>query len=153
MKLPVACIRLTRLDKLTVPTRIGDLLPTDAPDFRPDLECLGPRSSELGSGRGHLEGKALRVRGPTPTAISRPNTAPFDRLIRGRAWGRRRDVDYRQHSGAPFEHQGLAFTLLDTPGHQDFTEDTYRTLTAVDSVVMPPQGTRPVPRGRPVGHP
>jgi len=26
-----------------------------------------------------------------------------------------------------FEHQGLAFNLLDTPGHQDFSEDTYRT--------------------------
>ncbi len=35
-----------------------------------------------------------------------------------------------------FEHQGLAFNLLDTPGHEDFSEDTYRTLTAVDSAVM-----------------
>src|ERR1700730_19208459 len=35
-----------------------------------------------------------------------------------------------------FEHQGLAFNLLDTPGHRDFGEDTYRTLTAVDSAVM-----------------
>ena len=35
-----------------------------------------------------------------------------------------------------FEHQGLAFNLLDTPGHQDFSEDTYCTLTAVDSAVM-----------------
>ena len=35
-----------------------------------------------------------------------------------------------------FEHEGLAFDLLDTPGHQDFSEDTYRTLTAVDSAVM-----------------
>jgi peptide chain release factor 3 len=35
-----------------------------------------------------------------------------------------------------FEYQGLAFNLLDTPGHQDFSEDTYRTLTAVDSAVM-----------------
>ncbi len=35
-----------------------------------------------------------------------------------------------------FEHKGLAFNLLDTPGHQDFSEDTYRTLTAVDSAVM-----------------
>ena len=32
-----------------------------------------------------------------------------------------------------FEHEGLAFNLLNTPGHQNFTEDTYRTLTAVDS--------------------
>jgi peptide chain release factor 3 len=35
-----------------------------------------------------------------------------------------------------FEHEGLNFNLLDTPGHEDFSEDTYRTLTAVDSAVM-----------------
>jgi peptide chain release factor 3 len=35
-----------------------------------------------------------------------------------------------------FEHSGLTFNLLDTPGHEDFSEDTYRTLTAVDSAVM-----------------
>jgi peptide chain release factor 3 len=35
-----------------------------------------------------------------------------------------------------FEHLGCAFNLLDTPGHEDFSEDTYRTLTAVDSAVM-----------------
>jgi peptide chain release factor 3 len=35
-----------------------------------------------------------------------------------------------------FEHEGLVYNLLDTPGHEDFSEDTYRTLTAVDSAVM-----------------
>jgi peptide chain release factor 3 len=35
-----------------------------------------------------------------------------------------------------FEHDGHIFNLLDTPGHQDFSEDTYRTLTAVDSAIM-----------------
>lgn len=35
-----------------------------------------------------------------------------------------------------FDHAGLVFNLLDTPGHEDFSEDTYRTLTAVDSAVM-----------------
>ena len=35
-----------------------------------------------------------------------------------------------------FEHDGLVFNLLDTPGHEDFSEDTYRTLTAADSAVM-----------------
>ncbi len=35
-----------------------------------------------------------------------------------------------------FEHDGLIFNLLDTPGHEDFSEDTYRTLTAVDSAIM-----------------
>jgi peptide chain release factor 3 len=35
-----------------------------------------------------------------------------------------------------FEHEGLMFNLLDTPGHEDFSEDTYRTLTAADAAVM-----------------
>ena len=35
-----------------------------------------------------------------------------------------------------FEHAGCVFNLLDTPGHEDFSEDTYRTLSAVDSAVM-----------------
>ncbi len=35
-----------------------------------------------------------------------------------------------------FEYQGRIFNLLDTPGHQDFSEDTYRTLIAADSAVM-----------------
>jgi peptide chain release factor 3 len=35
-----------------------------------------------------------------------------------------------------FEYNGKKINLLDTPGHQDFSEDTYRTLTAVDSVIM-----------------
>src|SRR3954453_3600288 len=35
-----------------------------------------------------------------------------------------------------FEYDGRAFNLLDTPGHEDFSENTYRTLTAVDSAVM-----------------
>src|SRR4051794_4231802 len=35
-----------------------------------------------------------------------------------------------------FEHNGVVFNLLDTPGHADFSEDTYRTLSAVDAAVM-----------------
>jgi peptide chain release factor 3 len=35
-----------------------------------------------------------------------------------------------------FEVRNRLFNLLDTPGHQDFSEDTYRTLTAVDSAIM-----------------
>jgi peptide chain release factor 3 len=35
-----------------------------------------------------------------------------------------------------FDHEGLMFNLLDTPGHEDFSEDTYRTLTAADAAVM-----------------
>ena len=35
-----------------------------------------------------------------------------------------------------FEYNGLKVNILDTPGHQDFAEDTFRTLTAVDSVIV-----------------
>ena len=35
-----------------------------------------------------------------------------------------------------FDYAGYAVNLLDTPGHKDFSEDTYRVLTAVDAVVM-----------------
>src|SRR5215467_3115744 len=35
-----------------------------------------------------------------------------------------------------FEYANRVFNLLDTPGHEDFSEDTYRTLTAADSAVM-----------------
>ncbi|MCF7761477.1 MAG: GTP-binding protein, partial [Cephaloticoccus sp.] len=35
-----------------------------------------------------------------------------------------------------FDYQGCAVNLLDTPGHKDFSEDTYRVLTAVDAALM-----------------
>jgi len=35
-----------------------------------------------------------------------------------------------------FEYEGYKVNILDTPGHQDFAEDTYRTLTAVDSAII-----------------
>src|SRR6201992_4130401 len=39
-------------------------------------------------------------------------------------------------AGMTFEYGGALFNLLDTPGHEDFSEDTYRTLTSADSAVM-----------------
>jgi len=39
-------------------------------------------------------------------------------------------------SALQFKYQGYVVNILDTPGHQDFSEDTYRTLTAADSAVM-----------------
>src|SRR5690606_7207371 len=39
-------------------------------------------------------------------------------------------------SAMTFEYEDHTYNLLDTPGHQDFSEDTYRTLTAVDSAIM-----------------
>src|SRR6476620_10553710 len=35
-----------------------------------------------------------------------------------------------------FKYEGYNVNILDTPGHQDFSEDTYRTLTAADSATM-----------------
>jgi len=39
-------------------------------------------------------------------------------------------------SALQFDYQGYGINILDTPGHKDFSEDTYRTLEAVDSVIM-----------------
>ncbi|MCL4155434.1 UNVERIFIED_CONTAM: hypothetical protein GTU68_029467, partial [Idotea baltica] len=39
-------------------------------------------------------------------------------------------------SAMQFNYKGTVINVLDTPGHQDFSEDTYRTLTAADSAVM-----------------
>jgi peptide chain release factor 3 len=43
-----------------------------------------------------------------------------------------------------FPYKGCIVNLLDTPGHEDFSEDTYRTLTAVDSVLMVIDGAKGV---------
>ena len=43
-----------------------------------------------------------------------------------------------------FEYAGCKINILDTPGHEDFAEDTYRTLTAVDSVIIVIDGAKGV---------
>ena len=43
-----------------------------------------------------------------------------------------------------FQHNGFCINILDTPGHQDFSEDTYRTLMAADSAVMVIDGAKGV---------
>ena len=43
-----------------------------------------------------------------------------------------------------FQHSGFCINILDTPGHQDFSEDTYRTLMAADSAVMVIDGSKGV---------
>ena len=43
-----------------------------------------------------------------------------------------------------FRHDGFCINILDTPGHQDFSEDTYRTLMAADSAVMVIDGAKGV---------
>ena len=47
-------------------------------------------------------------------------------------------------SAMSFDFDGLRFNLVDTPGHSDFSEDTYRTLTAVDAAVMVIDGAKGV---------
>lgn len=43
-----------------------------------------------------------------------------------------------------FDYEGYKVNILDTPGHQDFAEDTYRTLTAVDSTIIVVDGAKGV---------
>jgi len=47
-------------------------------------------------------------------------------------------------SAMSFDFEGYRFNLVDTPGHSDFSEDTYRTLTAVDAAVMVIDGAKGV---------
>ena len=44
-----------------------------------------------------------------------------------------------------FRYNGYCVNILDTPGHQDFSEDTYRTLMAADSAVMVIECDQPIP--------
>ena len=47
-------------------------------------------------------------------------------------------------SAMSFDFDGFRFNLVDTPGHSDFSEDTYRTLTAVDAAIMVIDGAKGV---------
>jgi peptide chain release factor 3 len=47
-----------------------------------------------------------------------------------------------------FEYDNHVFNLLDTPGHEDFADDTYRTLTAVDAAVMVIDAAKGIEPGR-----
>ena len=47
-------------------------------------------------------------------------------------------------SAMSFDYGGFRFNLVDTPGHSDFSEDTYRTLTAVDAAIMVIDGAKGV---------
>ena len=46
------------------------------------------------------------------------------------------DANFTQLLCMQFEYDGKQINLLDTPGHQDFSEDTYRTIAAADNAVM-----------------
>lgn len=67
-------------------------------------------------------------------------------MVRGRKGGKTASSDWMgmeqergisiTASAMQFRYKGVTINVLDTPGHQDFSEDTYRTLTAADSAVM-----------------
>lgn len=67
-------------------------------------------------------------------------------MVRGRKTGKKASSDWMAMeqergisitaSAMQFEYKGYVINVLDTPGHQDFSEDTYRTLTAADSAIM-----------------
>ncbi|MEL7400134.1 MAG: GTP-binding protein, partial [Pseudomonadota bacterium] len=74
--------------------------------------------------------------------------------VKGKKTGRMATSDWMQMeqdrgisittSVMQFPYKDRMVNLLDTPGHEDFSEDTYRTLTAVDSVLMVIDGAKGV---------
>jgi peptide chain release factor 3 len=75
-------------------------------------------------------------------------------MVRGRKTGKKASSDWMAMeqergisitaSAMQFEYKGYVINVLDTPGHQDFSEDTYRTLTAADSAIMVLDGAKGV---------
>jgi peptide chain release factor 3 len=77
-----------------------------------------------------LFGGAIQVAGAVKSnKIKRSATSDFMEIERQRGISVATSV-------MAFHYRGMKINILDTPGHQDFAEDTYRTLTAVDSVIV-----------------
>jgi len=77
-----------------------------------------------------LFGGAIRVAGAVKSnKIKKSATSDFMEIERQRGISVATSV-------MGFEYNGYKVNILDTPGHQDFQEDTFRTLTAVDSVII-----------------
>lgn len=77
-----------------------------------------------------LFGGAIQVAGAVKSnKIKRSATSDFMEIERQRGISVATSV-------MAFDYRNLKINILDTPGHQDFQEDTYRTLTAVDSVIV-----------------
>lgn len=77
-----------------------------------------------------LFGGAIRVAGAVKSnKIKKTATSDFMEIERQRGISVATSV-------MGFEYNGYKVNILDTPGHQDFQEDTFRTLTAVDSVII-----------------
>ena len=77
-----------------------------------------------------LFGGAIQVAGAVKSnKIKRSATSDFMEIERQRGISVATSV-------MAFEYKGKKINILDTPGHKDFAEDTYRTLTAVDSAIV-----------------
>ena len=77
-----------------------------------------------------LFGGAIQVAGAVKSnKIKRHATSDFMEIERQRGISVATSV-------MAFEYRGRKINILDTPGHEDFAEDTFRTLTAVDSAVV-----------------
>src|SRR5210317_857608 len=77
-----------------------------------------------------LFGGAIRVAGAVKSnKIKKGATSDFMEIERQRGISVATSV-------LAFEYNGIKINILDTPGHKDFAEDTFRTLTAVDSVIV-----------------
>ena len=124
----------------------------------PDAPTAGPTPAETRSNAGETDAPATRR---TFAIISHPDagkTTLTEKLllfggairlaghVKARGERRRTQSDWMEieksrgisisSSVMTFARDGITFNLLDTPGHEDFSEDTYRTLTAVDSAIM-----------------
>ncbi len=77
-----------------------------------------------------LFGGAIQVAGAVKSnKINRHTTSDFMEIEKQRGISVSTSV-------MAFEYKNYKVNILDTPGHEDFAEDTYRTLTAVDSVIL-----------------
>jgi small GTP-binding protein len=89
-----------------------------------------------GRGQDHADGKAAAVRRRHPDG--RHGEGAQERRHATSDWmevEKQRGISVTS-SVMQFDYGGHTINLLDTPGHQDFSEDTYRVLTAVDAAVM-----------------
>ncbi|HRK20013.1 MAG TPA: peptide chain release factor 3 [Hyphomicrobiaceae bacterium] len=77
-----------------------------------------------------LFGGAIQLAGQVKSKKDRPSTRSDWMAIE-----RARGISVAT-SVMTFEYGGVVFNLLDTPGHEDFSDHTYRTLTAVDAAIM-----------------
>ncbi|WP_116084696.1 peptide chain release factor 3 [Tropicimonas sp. IMCC34011] len=123
-----------------------DAAPTNRPDLPPEIARRRTFAiiSHPDAGKTTLTEKFLLFGGAIQMAGQ----------VRAKGEARRTRSDFMQMekdrgisvsaSAMSFDYQKFRFNLVDTPGHSDFSEDTYRTLTAVDAAIMVIDGAKGV---------